>query len=91
VPPITIRFDEDLEAWLRLQAAEEDLSVSEIVRRLVAERRQREPKKLTPYEAWEKYFKDDWGSAEREMDPNLAENADQVLRKMFDEKRRRLG
>lgn len=90
MPPITIRFDEDLETWLRSKAAEEDVSVSEVVRRLVAEGRQHEPKKLTPYESWQKHFKD-WSEDEPDVDPDLADNTEEALRKIFDEKRRRLG
>ena len=56
MPPITVRFDEAIEAKLRNKAAEEKATLSDLVRRLVVEGLDRAPKKETPYEAWERIF-----------------------------------
>ena len=83
---ITIRFDEEVEARLRRQAETEEATLSAVVRRLVVEGLDRTPRKLTPYEAWQKHFKG-WEFGE----PDDAERSEEILRKMFDEKRRRGG
>jgi predicted transcriptional regulator len=56
MPPITIRFDDETEAKLRRIAKDLNLTLSDLVRRLVAEGLDAVPQKMTPYEAWEKIF-----------------------------------
>lgn len=82
MPPITIRFDEDLETWLRNKAAAEAASVSDVVRRLVNEGREREPKKLTPYEAWEQIFTGH-GEPTGQVQTDRARNHKKLYREML--------
>ena len=86
MPPITIRFDEKIEARLRRKADEDKATLSDVVRRLVVDGLDRAPQKMTPYEAWKLHFKG-WEFGE----PDDAENEEAKLREIFDEKRRRLG
>ena len=56
MPPITIRFDDEIETKLRKEAKAASVTLSEFVRQLVVESLERRPKGETPYEAWERIF-----------------------------------
>ena len=56
MPPLTIRFDDETETKLRKEAEAAAMTLSDLVRQLVAEGLERRPKKETPYEAWERIF-----------------------------------
>lgn len=53
---LTIRLDENLEAALRLRASSEGETLSEFVRKAVAERLEREGKRKSPYELGKHLF-----------------------------------
>ena len=82
---ITVRLPQDIEAKLRARLEVEDLALSDFVREAIAEKLEREPKPEKPsaYELWKKHFKG-WGSGETDR----SERAEEILREMFDAKRR---
>jgi hypothetical protein len=84
---ITVRVEDKVEEELRRAAEQRDTTLSELVRSYLVEGLRREPKKLTPYEAWQRIFKPEWDFGH----PDDAERSEEILREMFDEKRRRLG
>jgi hypothetical protein len=90
MPPLTIRFDDETEARLRREAEAASVTVSDLVRQLVVASLDRLPRKLTPYESWQKHFAN-LPAEEPDCDPDLADKNEEALREIFDEKLRRLG
>jgi predicted transcriptional regulator len=84
MPPLTIRFDDALEAKLREEAEAASLTLSEFVRQLVVESLERRPKKETPYEAWERIYTG--GTSGRS---DLSKNRKKIIREMVNAKHRR--
>jgi predicted transcriptional regulator len=83
---ITIRLPEELENRLRTRLDAEQTPLSEFVRQAIAEKLQREgaPNKPSAYELWKKHFDKGYASGETDR----AERAEEILREMFDAKRR---
>jgi hypothetical protein len=87
MPPLTIRFDDEIEAKLRKEAEAASVTISDLVRQLVVDGLDRRPKKLSHIEAYHKHF-EDWSDEEPDDEPDLADNTEEALRKIFDAKRR---
>ena len=84
MPPITIRFDEEIETKLRREAEAASVTLSEFVRQLVVESLERRPKRETPYEAWERIYT---GRTSGRSD--LSKNRKKIIKEMVDTKHRR--
>lgn len=84
MPPITIRFDDEIETKLRKEAEAASVTLSEIVRQLVTEGLANRPKKMTPYEAWEAIYTG--GTSGRS---DLSKNRKKIVKEMVNAKHRR--
>ena len=82
---ITIRLPDETEAKLKARLEKGDVALSEYVRQAVAEKLEREPAATKP-SAYE-LGKDVFGKYESGRS-DISENAEQILRDMFDAKRR---
>jgi Arc/MetJ-type ribon-helix-helix transcriptional regulator len=82
---ITIRLPDEFEAKLRARLENSDMALSEFVRNAIAEKLEREPPQDRPsaYELGKHVF-----GKYTSGRPDLAENAEQILKEMFDAKRR---
>ena len=87
MPPITIRFDDEIETKLRKEAEAASVTLSVFVRQLVVDDLERLPKKLSHIEAYHKHL-EDWSAEEPDDEPDLADHTEEALRKIFDAKRR---
>ena len=87
MPPLTIRFDDETETKLRKEAEAASVTLADFVRQLVIDGLERLPKKLSHIEAYYKHF-EDWTAEEPDDQPDLADNTEEALRKIFDAKRR---
>ena len=82
---ITVRLTDETEAKLKARLDKGDVALSEYVRQAIAEKLEREPASSKP-SAYE-LGKDVFGKYESGRS-DISENAEQILRDMFDAKRR---
>jgi Arc/MetJ-type ribon-helix-helix transcriptional regulator len=83
---ITVRLPQDIEARLRARLEAANQPLSDFVRAAIVEKLDREgaAKKPSAYELWKKHFDKGYSSGETDR----AERAEEILREMFDAKRR---